>query len=193
MTIITVALNGNSAGLANGMLECGDGLLLRRGRAGHVEDFFLHDCAVQVVGAVTEGNLRERQASAHPVGSEMIDVIEKNAAHCEVAQLFDGRRSFDVGQNGGLRLERERNKTAEAGSFILKSTKLAQMVDSLLNCFDVSVKHRTSAAAAHSMPGAMDVEPLLGRFFPATNSVAHGGIENFRAAASDRSQSVRSE
>ena len=51
----------------------GDGLLLRRGRAGHVENLFLQDRAVEIVHAVAQRDLGERQADAHPVGGEMID------------------------------------------------------------------------------------------------------------------------
>src|SRR2546423_13538193 len=64
------------------------------------------------------------------------------------------------------------------------------MIDALLECFNVAVKHRASAAAAHSMPGAMNIQPFLGGFFAATNPIAHASVENFRAATGDRAQTV---
>ena len=59
------------------------------------------------------------------------------------------------------------------------------MVDAMSKRFDMSVEHGASAAAAHTMPGSVDVEPFLGRFFPPANLIAHNRIENFRAAARD--------
>ena len=46
MPIITVALNRNPSRFTNGVFERGNRLLLRRGGAGHMEDLFLHYCAV---------------------------------------------------------------------------------------------------------------------------------------------------
>src|SRR2546430_17314004 len=63
------------------------------------------------------------------------------------------------------------------------------MVDPLLERLDVAIKHRASAATPHLMPGPMNIEPLLGSFFTATNTVAHLRIENFRPTPGDRTQS----
>ncbi len=119
MTIVTVALDGLTASLANYALECGHSLLLRRGRTGHVEDLFFHNRAVQIVHSVAEGDLGERQTHAHPIGREMVDVIKVNAADSKIAQLFDGRRRFDMGEHCRLRLEGKRNKSGEAAGFVL--------------------------------------------------------------------------
>ena len=59
------------------------------------------------------------------------------------------------------------------------------MVDAMSKRFDMSVEHGASAAAAHTMPGSVDVEPLLGRFFSPANLIADNRIENFCAAARD--------
>src|SRR6266699_3654740 len=58
--------------------------------------FFLDDRAVQIVHAVTEGNLCERQPHAHPISREMVDVIEINAADGQIAELLKRRRRFHV-------------------------------------------------------------------------------------------------
>src|SRR5262249_61448234 len=60
MAIVTVALNGLPTGFADRVFQCCYSLLLRRGCAGHVEDFFLQNCAVQIVHAVAERDLRQR-------------------------------------------------------------------------------------------------------------------------------------
>ena len=51
---MTVALDRLATGSPDRVLERGDRLLLRRGRAGHVKDFFLQNCAVQIVNAIAE-------------------------------------------------------------------------------------------------------------------------------------------
>src|ERR1700720_3045289 len=119
MTIVTVALDGLAASLANYSLECGHSLLLRRSRTGHVEDLFFHNRAVQIVHSVAERDLGERQPHAHPIGSEMVNVIEVNAAYGEVAKLFNSRRRCDMGEHCRLRLEGKRNKAGEAAALIL--------------------------------------------------------------------------
>src|ERR1043166_7205742 len=167
--------------------------LLWRRRAGHVKNFLFDDCAVEIVSPITERNLRERKTRAHPVGSEVVDIIEINPTDGEIAQLFNRRGAFDVSEHGCLRLECERNKTAETAGFILELAQLPQMIDALFESLDMTVKHRAGAAAAHFVPGAMNIEPFLGRFFAAANPVPHFGIENFRAAASDGTETVFSQ
>src|ERR1043166_445399 len=54
--------------------------------------------------------------------------------------------------------------------------------------FDVTVKHRASAAASHLMPHAMHIQPFAGRFFSTTDLVAPDRVENFGAAAGDRTE-----
>ena len=60
MPVMTVALDRLTASFANGVFKRGDSLLLRRGGAGHMENFFLQDCSVEIVHTVAERNLRER-------------------------------------------------------------------------------------------------------------------------------------
>src|ERR1700730_1450952 len=121
MTVITVALDRNSSGLADGVLQCSDALLLWRGRAGHVENLLFHDCPVQIVHPVTEGDLGQRQTQADPISSQMVDVIEINSADCEIAKLLNRGRAFDVSKHCCLGLESERDKATESGGFVLKS------------------------------------------------------------------------
>src|SRR5438105_10277672 len=93
-------------------------------------------------------------------------------------------------EHGRLRLESKGNEPAETARFILKLAKLTQMIDTLIEGFDMTIKHRAGAATAHAMPGAMNIEPFVGRFFAAANLVAHGGIKNFGATAGDGTQTV---
>src|SRR5216117_3336264 len=62
------------------------------------------------------------------------------------------------------------------------------MIDAMGERLDVSVEHGARAAATHSVPGSMDVEPFGGGFFAAADCVAHDGIEDFRATAGNRAE-----
>src|SRR3981081_3151066 len=113
----------------------------------------------------------------------MVDVIKIDAADGKIAKLFESRRRLDVCKDGGLRLESEWDEAGEAASFVLELAQLAQMINTLLERFDVTVKHCARAMAAHCVPGAMHVEPFLRSFFAAANFIPHFSSENLRAAA----------
>src|SRR5882724_10450369 len=115
----------------------------------------------------------------------MVDVIQVNAANGEIAKLLKCGNAFYVREHRSLRLEGKRNKTGKASGLVLQLTELAQMIDAMSRRLDVSVEHGTSAAAAHFVPGAMNVEPFSGGFFPTANCVTNGRIENLRATASN--------
>lgn len=180
MPIIAVALDRVASSLADDVLERFDRLLLRSFRASHVEDFFFHDRAMQVVHAVAERNLRERQAHRNPVGREVVEVIEIDAAHGQIAKLLDRCCRFDVREDRCLRFEGEGNETGEAARFILQFAKLAEVVYALLQRFDMPIKHGTGAATAHLMPDAVDIKPLRGAFLAPAELVADAGIEDLR-------------
>ena len=99
MAIVTVALDRLAISLADGVFECRHTLLLRSSRPGHVKDLFLQNCAVQIIHAIAERYLRQGQTKADPVSGEMVDVIEINAAHCEIAELLKCGSTFYVGKD----------------------------------------------------------------------------------------------
>ena len=86
---MTVALDRLATSFADGVFKRGDRLLLRRGGAGHVENFFLQDCSVEIVHTVTQRNLRKRQSEADPIRRQVVNVVEVNTAHREIAQLLE--------------------------------------------------------------------------------------------------------
>jgi hypothetical protein len=120
----------------------------------------------------------------------VVDVIEIDTADGEIAKLFDGRGRLNVGQNRRLWLKGKRNKAGKTARLILKPAQLTQVIDPMREGLDVTVKHRAGAAATHFMPGAMNIEPFGRSFFSATDRIAHDGIENFRAAAGNRTKTV---
>ena len=120
----------------------------------------------------------------------MVDVIEVNSAHREIAKLFECGGPFDVGKDpvGLGRFKRERNEPGESAGLVLQFPKLAEMIHPLSKRFDVAIEHRARAAAAHSVPGAMHIKPFSGSFFAAADLITHNGIKNFGATASDRTE-----
>src|SRR6188472_3620972 len=120
----------------------------------------------------------------------MIDVVEVNTAHREIAQLLKCGSALDVGKDvvGLRRLEGKRNKPGEPAGLILQLPQLAQVISPMSKRLDVSIKHRACAAAAHQMPGPMDVEPFSGGFLAPTDLVPHDRIEYLGPTPSDRTK-----
>ena len=130
MPVMTVALDRLAASFANGVFKRGDSLLLRRGGAGHGENFFLQYCSVEIVHTIAQRDLRERQSEADPIRRQMVDVVEVDAAHREIAQLLKCRGALDIDKDSvGLRwLERKRDKPSEPAGLILQLPQLSQMI-----------------------------------------------------------------
>src|SRR5262249_43576198 len=190
MPVMTVALHRLAGSFADGVFKRGDSLLLRRGGAGHVENFFLQDCSMEIVYTVAQRNLRERQSETDPIRRQVVDVVEVNTAHRKIAQLLKCGGALDVGKDsvGLRRLEREGNKSGKPAGFILQFTQLAQMIRAMSKRFDVSVKHGACAAAAHCMPGAMHIEPFAGGFLTATDLIANDRVEDLSATPGNRTE-----
>src|SRR5437016_14196366 len=93
-------------------------------------------------------------------------------------------------QNRGLRLEGEWNKTGKSPRLVLQPAQLTQMIHPMREGLDVAVKHRAGAPPTQFVPGAMNVQPFGSGFFAPTNGIAHHGIENFRTAARNRTETV---
>ncbi len=76
-------MDWGEAGFADGLDHVFFGLELGSGGAGHMEDMFFADGAVEVIGTEAEGDLGEFEAHADPVGGDMGDVVEEEAADGE--------------------------------------------------------------------------------------------------------------
>ena len=96
---------------------------------------------MEIVDAVAQRDLRERQSEADPIRRQVVDVVEVNTAHREIAQLLKCGGALDVGKYSvGLRgLECKRNKSSEPAGFILQLPQLAQMISPMSKRLDVSV------------------------------------------------------
>ena len=106
---------------------------------------------MQIVHAVAERHLRERQPKADPISSQMIDIIQINAAYREIAKLLKRGGALDLGKDSmGLGwLESKGNEASESAGRILQFPKLTQMIHPLSMRLNMPVEHGARAAAAH--------------------------------------------
>ena len=123
-----------------------------------------------------------------PVGLDVRDVVEHQAADCHRSQVHQSGWLGDVAQARVLWMERERDEGLEAARFILQFTQSNQMVDSVQRFFDVAVEHRAVGLDAKAMRGAVDVQPVAAIRFVFADLVADFGVENFSAAAGEATQ-----
>lgn len=181
-----IALDGDEAGFADGVDEFGLGSGLGRAGAGHVEDVFLENGAVEVVGAEVEGDLGEFGTEADPVGGDVVEVVEVEAADGDGAEGVPAGGGMGDGELVMVGLVREGDEAGEAVGFILEFAEAAEVVDAVGVGFEVAVEHGAGTSATHAVPGSMDVEVFLGGFLAAGDLGTDGGGKDFGAAAGER-------
>src|SRR3954464_11581935 len=98
-----------------------------------MEYFFFNDGAVKIIRSITESHLGEFQSEPDPVGGDMVEIVEVDAADGNGAQGIKsgggrGDRNFIV-----LGLIRQRHEAGETASFILQGAQLPQMIDPIVN------------------------------------------------------------
>src|SRR5215470_2474776 len=98
MPVMTVALDRLTPSFADGVFKRGDGLLLRRCGTGHVKNFLLQYCSMEIVHTVAQRDLRQRQSEANPIRRQVLDVVEVNTAHRQIAELLECGGALDVGK-----------------------------------------------------------------------------------------------
>src|SRR5215471_17259205 len=148
---------------------------------------------MQVINAIIESDLSQRERHGNPIAGNMIKVVQINPTYCQSTQLIQGRGRPDVRKRGRFRHKRKWNKPGESAGFVLQFSKLAQVVDSVFNRLDVTKQHGGGAALAHSVPYPMNLLPLLGCFLTTTNLVSNYWIEDLGAASRQRIQAGRSQ
>lgn len=180
-----IALDGGEAGFADGLDHVLFCLELGSGGSGHVEDMFFADGAVEVIGTEAEGDLGEFEAHSDPIGGDMGDIIEVEAA--------DGEGAEGVGAGGGAAdielvifgLVGEGDEAGEALGLVLQLAEVVEVIDAVFERFEVAVEHGAGATTAELVPLLVEVEPFLGGFFAAGDGFADFGAEDFGAAAGE--------
>src|SRR5579859_7437814 len=140
-TIERVALDGHAACGADETLEFRARRELRSPCASVVVNFFFHHRAVQVVGAEAQSDLRDARRKHDPIRLDVVEIIEQQARHRNVAQVGVAAGLRNVRERRVFRVKRQWNEGHESVRFILKLAELEEMVNALFLGFHVAVKH----------------------------------------------------
>jgi hypothetical protein len=84
-------------------------------------------------------------------------------------------------QFGGFRHKGKGDKPGKPAGLVLEFPQLPQMIDSLLDRFDMTEQHRAGAAPPHLVPNPMNLFPFFGSLLAAANFVTDQGIKNLGA------------
>ena len=87
------------------------------------------------------------------------------------------------GQGRVVRLERPADEGREAAGLVLQLPQPLQVLDALGRRLDVAEHHRAGGPAAQLVPGAVDVQPLVGQHLVLRDRLAHAIDEDLRPAA----------
>ena len=93
--------------------------------------------AVHVVGAELQRDLAHLQALNHPVRFDVIEVVEHQARDGERSDVVEPGRPAAIRQLVAVGMKRQRNERVEARRAILRFAQANQMVDAVLDRFDV--------------------------------------------------------
>src|SRR5216683_134345 len=181
-----IALNRNAAGGADQAFQFIARRELRRFRARVVINLLLYHRAVEVVRAEAQRDLRDARREHDPVRLDVLEIVEQQPRHGDVAQVVVARRLRNVRERGVIRMKRQRDERHEAVGLVLQLAQLDEVVDALLLRFHVPVKHRRIRAQPDFMRLPSNVEPHLSADFVIAYDLAHTRMKNFGAAAGQR-------
>ena len=124
----------------------------------------------------------------------MRDVVEQQAADGDVLEVVEsgrgGSRAAEcLAQFVVVRVVGERDVGQETAGFVLQRSQGEQVIDAVLERFDVPIEHRAVGRHAESMGFPVDREPLVAAQFAVGDGGARGGREDFRAAPRQRADS----
>src|SRR5262249_45438761 len=88
-------------------------------------------------------------------------VVEHQTRYSDRLQIIDSRRRGQARIEGILRMKCQRNKALEPARLILKRAKTNQVIHSLFDRLNVSVKHRCVGANARLVHRTANFEPAI--------------------------------
>ena len=168
-----IALDGDAAGLGDQAANFGDGRFLRRLSAGFMVDLFVDNRAVKIVGPERQGDLGRLQPKHDPVGFDVWEIVEHQAADRHDLQVHQSGRLWDVGHLRVIGVERQRDKGLEPAGLGLKLAQADQVVDAVVRLVDMAVEHGRVRMQAESVRRAMNIQPALSRGLRAADLLAN--------------------
>ena len=125
--------------------------------AGHrVDAGGIVDGAVDVVDAEGQGELGGGAADHGPVGFDVVEVVQEDAADGVLAEVFDHGGLRQVTQFVVLVAELQGNEGLEAAGLVLQLPQFVQVVDPMAVLLDVAVEHGCVGAHTEPVPDFVD-------------------------------------
>src|ERR1039458_4198276 len=181
--IESVALEGYAACLGDEAAKLLARHALWGGGTGVVVDLLLDHGSVKIVGAKSKRNLRDLRGHHLPVGLDVREVVEKQAADGDLANVGEPGRHWEVVERRVLGGKRQGNEGLEAAGFVLQRAQLEQMIDSVRIVLNVAVQHRRIRLETKLMRGASGFKPFLAVDLVIADDGAHAGGKDLCAAA----------
>ena len=125
------------------------------------------------------------------MGLHVWNVVEQQAADGDVLEVVESGRGGScaaecLAQFVVVRMVGERDVGQETAGFVLQRSQGEQVIDPVLERFDVPIEHRAVGRHAEAMGFPVDREPLVAAQLAVGDRGARGGRENFRAAPRQR-------
>ena len=178
-----VALEGNAAGLGDEAAKLFARHALGGGGAGVVVDLLLDHGAVKIVGAEAERDLRDLGRHHLPVGLDVREVVEQQAADGDLANVGEAGGDRQVVERRVFRMKGERDEGLEAAGFVLEGAQLEQVIHAVGVVLNVAVEHGRVGLEAEFVGRARGFKPLLAIDLVVADDGAHAGGKDLRAAA----------
>ena len=177
-----VAFDRSAAGIADELLDLSPRHAETCGSAGAVDDPLFNDGPVEIVGAKSQCDLRNRWRQRHPVGFDVWKVVQHETRDGDRLQIVHagGRRQMRVHRVLGM--ECQRNEAIEPAGLILEISQSKQMIDPLFQRLNVAVQHRCIRMHAHPVYSAGNFQPSRARDFVTCNQGPGSLSKNFGAA-----------
>ena len=134
---------------------------------------------------MAQGDLGHLQSHAHPVGGDVVDVVEVEAGNGDGPQLVIPAGRVLDGHPVVVGLIGQGDEARESAAAVLLAPQLVQVIHAVFQRLDVAVEHGAGAAASQLVPGAVDAQVLLAAFLAGGDAAADLLAEDLCAAAGE--------
>jgi len=133
------------------------------GYARRPDHILLEHYTSQVIGAEMKGNLTHFGALSNPRTLDVRNIVEKDAAHGESAEIIEGAGS-SLSEIGVGRLEGPGDEGKESPGFVLKVPDTPEMFNAVPAAFSRAEHHGRRSRNTSGMGRLHDVKPLRGAY-----------------------------
>src|SRR5579875_1586328 len=138
-TVERVPLEGLATGLANDPDQVLAPHSLRSGCACIVIDLLFNHGAINIISPEAQRDLRDLWGHHLPVGLDMGEIVQQQAAYGNLAQVHHSGRAWKVFERSVVWMKGQWNKSLEAVCFVLQRAQLEEMVHAVFVIFYVAI------------------------------------------------------